>query len=411
MPDSYLTKIRFDQARLWKGKAPLLSTLDMELTERCNLNCIHCYINQPADNDSIKKQEISTETIKAVLSEAAALGCLSVRFTGGEPLLREDFSEIYLFSRKLGLKVRLFTNATLVTPNLVEIFGRIPPLEKIEITVYGMKKNSCEAVTRTPGSFKAAFDGIHLLRCHHIPFELKTAVLPPNQHELLEFEALANSIPGMDRPPGYTIDLNLRARRDSHLKNHSIKRLRMSPEEGMEIITRQSEDYLKEMKAFCAGFMAPTEDRLFSCGAGVGGGCIDAYGDLQACMLLRHPETVYTLANGSLRDALTRFFPEMRRMKASHPEYLRRCARCFLKGLCEQCPANSWMEHGTLDTPVEHYCIFAHAQAEYLGLLRPGEKAWEIPDWRERINTLTGSAPPDKARCDTAGCRTDGYAA
>lgn len=407
MPDSYLTKIRVDQARLWKGKAPLLSTLDMELTERCNLNCIHCYINQPAGNDTIKKQELSTETVKAVLKEAASLGCLSVKFTGGEPLLREDFSEIYLFSRKLGLKVRLFTNATLITPSLVEILGRIPPLEKIEITVYGMKNKSCEAVTRTPDSFKAAFDGIHLLRRHHIPFELKTVVLPPNQHELMEFEALAKSFAGMDRLPGYTIELNLRARRDSHLKNRSIKRLRMSPEEGMKIMTRQGESYRKEMRAFCARFTAPAGDRLFPCGAGVGGGCVDAYGGLQACMLLRHLKTVYNLAGGSVRDALARFFPEMRRLKASHPEYLLRCAHCFLKGLCEQCPATSWMEHGTLDTPVEYYCVFAHAQAEYLGLLRPGEKAWEILNWRERINSFTGLTPLEKVGREAAGCRTD----
>jgi len=393
MPDSYLSKIRMDQSSLWQGKAPLLHTLDVELTERCNLNCIHCYINQPADNSAVQKRELSTEAVNAALREAASLGCLMVRFSGGEPLLREDFSDIYLFSRKLGLKVRLFTNATLITPALVELFSRIPPLETIEITVYGMNKRSCEAVTRSAGSFKAAFEGIHLLRRSRIPFELKTVILPPNRHELKELEILAKSFPKMEISPGLTVALDLRARRDSHLKNASIKQLRISPEESIQILSRHRDDYLKELKTFCAGFMAPPGKNLFPCGAGKGSACVDAYGELQPCMLLRHPQAVYRLNGGSLKDAMTRFFPEIRRLEASHPEYLRRCARCFLKGLCEQCPAKAWMEHGAMDRPVDYLCDLAHAQARYLGLIGPSEKAWDVRNGNERIHEFTGLEP------------------
>jgi hypothetical protein len=73
-------------------------------------------------------------------------------------------------------------------------------------------------------------------------------------------------------------------------------------------------------------------------------------------------------------------------MRATHPDYLARCARCFLKGLCDQCPAKSWMEHGTLDTPVEYLCAVAHAKARHLGLLAEGENAWDVADWREQID-------------------------
>jgi hypothetical protein len=49
------------------------------------------------------------------------------------------------------------------------------------------------------------------------------------------------------------------------------------------------------------------------------------------------------------------------------------------------------MEHGTLDTPVDYLCDIAHLQARDLGLLKEGEKAWEVTDWRERINSLSSS--------------------
>ena len=115
---------------------------------------------------------------------------------------------------------------------------------------------------------------------------------------------------------------------------------------------------------------------------------MDAYGYFQPCMILRHPDCIYDLKKGSLQDALANFFPKTREMKATNPEYLKRCARCFLKGLCEQCPAKSWMEHGTLDTPVEYLCGIAHAQACYLGLIKDNEKAWEVAHWEERISSF-----------------------
>ena len=382
--ESYVSTQVIGKANLFKKAKLILSRLDIELTERCNNNCIHCCINLPLDDTDAKKRELSTEEIKKILKEAVSLSCLTVRFTGGEPLLREDFEELYLFARKQGLKVLLFTNATLITPHLVELFSKIPPLEKIEITVYGMKKSSYEAVTRVDGSFEAAWRGISMLLDYKIPFVVKSALLPPNKDEIDDFEEWAKSIPWMDKPPSYSMFFDLRCRRDSQ-KNKSIKRLRITPEEGLKILTRRKDKYIKEMKEFCSKFMRPSEDKLFSCGSGHGG-CVDAYGKFQPCMMLRHPECVYDLKNGSLKDALENFFPKMRKIKAVNPDYLDRCARCFLKGLCEQCPAKSWMEYGTLDTPVEYLCRVAHEQARFLGLIGKTEKSWEVSGWKNRIN-------------------------
>ncbi|MFC1857290.1 radical SAM protein [Thermodesulfobacteriota bacterium] len=371
----------------------MLSHLDIELTERCNNNCIHCYINLPAEDITAKSRELSTEEIKETLQDAASLGCFTVRFTGGEPLLREDFEDLYIFARRQGLKVLLFTNATLITPHLAELFYQIPPLVEIEITVYGMRKKSYEAVTRVSGSYEAARQGINLLLEKKVPFVVKSALLPPNRYEMENFEAWASTIPWMEKPPSYTIFFDLRCRRDSQEKNRLIKSLRSSPGDGLGILARRQKEYFKEMKEFCSKFISPPGENLFSCGAGVGSGCVDAYGYFQSCILLRHPDTTYNIKNGSLQEALVRFFPKMREIKTSNPAYLDRCGRCFLKGLCEQCPAKSWMEHGTLDTPVEYLCEIAHAQAKYSGLLAKDEKAWDVRDWRQRIRRFSDKKP------------------
>ena len=384
---SYVEKVRSDQGGPWLKRKPLLGHLDIELTERCNNDCIHCCINLPMDNSAARRREMTTDEVKGILTEAATLGCLSVRFTGGEPLLREDFEELYRFARRQGIKVLLFTNARLVTPQLADLFARVPPGELVEVTVYGMKPESYEAVSRAPGSYVEFRRGVDLLLDRRVGFVVKGALLPPNRGEMDEFEAWAATIPDMDRPPGYSMFFDLRGRRDSETKNRQIAGLRLSPEDGSVILSRRREEYFKEMRQFCSKFMGPSGDRLFACGAGHGT-CVDAYGRAQMCMMLRQPDMVYDLKAGSLRDALTTFFPRLRERRATNPDYLARCARCFLKGLCEQCPAKSWAEHGTFDTPVEYLCRVAHVQARVLGLLGDGERAWEISDGRGRTERL-----------------------
>jgi radical SAM protein with 4Fe4S-binding SPASM domain len=358
------------------------------LTERCNNNCIHCYINRPAGDYPARERELSTSVVKSILTEAAALGALSIRLTGGEPLLREDFQEIYLHARQLGLAVLIFTNACLITPELADLFARVPPLRKIQVSVYGIKRESYEAVSRAPGSYKAFRRGIELLLQRRIPFLVKGALLPPNIAEIKEMDAWAQSLPWAEGQPGYSMFFDLRSRRESETRNREILNLRHAPEIGLAVLRRKEDLYLDDMRQFCGKFMGPPGDKLFACGAGATP-CVDAYGNLQACMLLRHPDTVYELTNGSIKDALVDYIPKVCAKRATNSDYLSRCARCFLKGLCEQCPAKSWTEHGTLDTPVEYLCRIAHTQAKELGLLGEGERSWEVIDWKDRVLSFT----------------------
>ena len=193
---AYTKKIKRGSSFLSKGKIPLLHRLDIELTERCDNNCIHCYINLPADDRQALERELSTEEWKRILTEAGSLGCLEVRLTGGEPLLREDFEEIYIHARRLGIKVLIFTNARRMTPHLADLLSRIPPLIEIEVSLYGIKKETYEAVTRVPGSFEEAWRGVNLLIDKNIPFLVKNALLPPNKKEVREFESWAIALPG-----------------------------------------------------------------------------------------------------------------------------------------------------------------------------------------------------------------------
>lgn len=221
-----------------------------------------------------------------------------------------------------------------------------------------------------------------------MPFIVKGALLPPNRSEKEELEAWAASLPWMEDPLGFTMNFELRSRRDSQARNRLIQSLRLFPDETVDILEKRGEAYRKEMRQFCGRFIGPAGTALFGCGSGKSV-TIDAYGKLQPCMLLRDPDQAYDLRSTSLQEALEEMNTRLPTLRAANPEYLERCAVCFLHGLCEQCPAKSWGEHGTLDTPVEYFCQLAHAQARRLGLLSEGENAWEVSDWEERLERFT----------------------
>ncbi len=304
---------------LWKSRKPAISHLDIELTERCDNDCIHCSINLPEHDARAKKKELSTEQWKIILGQAADLGALSVRFTGGEPLLRQDFADLYVFARRLGMKVILFTNARGITRQLAALFVKMPPLEKIEVTVYGMNRKSYEAATRQPGSHAEFQRGIGLLLKNKIPFVVKGAWLPANKSELDEFASWAASIPGMDKPASYSMAFDLRGRRDLPGKNKLIKTLRAAPGEVVRILQRNREAYRKEMNQFCRMFIGPPGKKLFQCGAGYNG-CVDAYGKFQPCLSLRAPQLTFDLKKGTLADALACIVPRLKKTTAAQPQ-------------------------------------------------------------------------------------------
>jgi radical SAM protein with 4Fe4S-binding SPASM domain len=372
---SLVRKVPSARAELWKAGPPPLTRLDIELTERCNNDCLHCSVNLPAGDAGARAREWTAGRWAKLLDAAADLGCLVVRLTGGEPLLRPDFEEIYLHARKLGLRVMLFTNATLVTPRLARLLRDVPPLEAVEVSVYGMRAETYEAVSRAPGSHAAFRRGLGLLLEQGVPVAVKGVVLPPTRDEMDEFEAWAASLPGPPEPPSYALLFDLRSRRDGR-KNELIAGLRIGGGEFVRIARRRGEAAVDEWREFCGRSGGARGDRLFHCLASGGSAAIDPYGRLQYCLGLRHPAAVYDLSSGSLREAVTEFLPRLRETRSANPAYLERCGRCFLKSLCEQCPAKSWAEHGTLDTPVDYFCAIAHAQAEAAGLIGPGEKAW-----------------------------------
>jgi len=367
----YLEEVKLPDFHFWKEieekRIPL--SAEIELTERCNHNCLHCYINLPANDEETKKRELSFEEIRSTVDEAVEMGCLWWLITGGEPLLREDFQDIYLYLKKNGLLVSVFTNATLITPELVSLFRRYPPRD-LEITVYGVTQKTYERVTRTPGSFEACRRGMNLLQEGDVPRTLKAMALRSNVGELEAIKDFCKPISkGHFRFDPF---LHLRLRRNDKI-NRQIKNERLSPEEIVKIELADEGRKNGLLKKVCEEKRVGQEtahfhndNHLFYCGAGTTSFAINPYGFFKLCSSLSHPDCVYDLKKGSLKEAWTDFVPKVRAMRTEDEECRKKCLRCPLINLCMWCPATAYLECGKLDRHIDDFCRLAHGRAEAL---------------------------------------------
>jgi pyrroloquinoline quinone biosynthesis protein E len=103
--------------------APLPPRLSIELTARCNFACPFCY-GVWHERSEWGGPELPTAEWAAILADCARRGVRSVQFTGGEPLLREDLDELCDRALAAGLKVAVYTNASLLTEERLLSFRR-----------------------------------------------------------------------------------------------------------------------------------------------------------------------------------------------------------------------------------------------------------------------------------------------
>jgi uncharacterized Fe-S cluster-containing radical SAM superfamily protein len=162
-------------------RIPLFGTL--EITFRCNLTCAHCYVNRGRNDTAEIERELPLDRHLQLMDEYAAAGCLSLLLTGGEPLLRPDFLDLYRAAVVRGFRVSVFTNATLIDGSILRLFQKYPPAA-VEVTLYGRTPETYERITGVPGSFERCRAGIEQLRVGGVRLKLKTMVMQWNEHEI-----------------------------------------------------------------------------------------------------------------------------------------------------------------------------------------------------------------------------------
>ena len=292
------------------------------------------------------------------------MGAMWCLLTGGEPLLRDDFADVYMLLKRKGLLVSVFTNATMIRAKHIALFTKYPPRD-IEVTIYGSSRLSYEAVTRTPGSYARFVRGLDALFEAGVRVRLKAMALRSNFNDM---EAIA-AFGRLRTKDYYRFDPQLHLRYDGNKqRNEEIKQERLTPEE-IVLLERADEKRFGALQKDCdtllnQDFTHTNCNHLFHCGAGNGSFNVGYDGTFRLCSDLWAPGTTVNLRETPLREAWEELIPHVRDLRSQNTEFLNTCRKCAIINLCMWCPARAYLETGAVDGATPYFCAVAHARAE-----------------------------------------------
>ncbi len=333
--DSVLEKMYEEAVRLRR-----LLSVHFELTHNCNLRCKHCYVCPS------KGLEMDADTVIHVLEKIAERGALFLTFTGGEPLVREDFFEIALAAKALGFSIRVFTNGTLIGEKEADIFGEISPLE-VGVSLYGANPETHDSITGVPGSYLKTRLAAEALIKRGVRVTIKSVIMKPNFEEYGELIDYSKGIGAK-----YLFDITVFPKDDGD-KQPLVLRLE---DERIEKI-------FLDPRLRGAGGEGRSGCRGPVCDLNTASIAISPEGDIFPCLQLRI--SLGNVAEGEIDSGISKITakdgPIKRILKENE---LKLCYNCNVRKYCTRCPGLAQLEDGDVMGPSLWACRIAASRGK-----------------------------------------------
>lgn len=340
-----------------KERYPLNGTF--ELTGRCNLSCKMCLVRVNQEQISrLGTRERTTEEWIDMAEQVRDAGTFSLLLTGGEVMLRPDFCEIYEAISKMGFVLTVYTNATMVTDKIMDVFRKNPP-HKIGVTMYGASNETYEKMSGCADGYDRFMDGVEKLRTLPSLFDIRTTIIQDNLRDLPTMKAIAKQEFGEDK----TLTI-------SRFVTNSIrggvahpKECRLTAQQNVEMIYS---DVVQVSQMMRDGKMPIPENiekltvrkgakqesgrYLFEhCDAGMSSYAISWDGKMYACEILNQGYTnPFETGFEKAWECLPQQYPLSENIEA--------CSTCKYASLCEMCPATRLAETGDWFGVPEYSC-------------------------------------------------------
>ncbi len=176
-----------------QGKVPGQNTLRLvawETTRRCNLSCKHC---RAVAEDHPYENELSTKASFRLLDQIREVGTPIIILTGGEPLLRDDIFDIAAHGTKIGLRMVMAPNGTLITKDSARKMKEAG-IKRISISLDGASPKTHDDFRGLDNAFDQAIRGINLAKDAGLEFQINTTITQTNLNEIPKILALAESL-------------------------------------------------------------------------------------------------------------------------------------------------------------------------------------------------------------------------
>ena len=337
------------------ARDPINATL--ELTLRCNLKCKMCmFRHSDRENARLAAGELTASQWADMAQQLFDAGTLNILITGGEPMLRQDFCQIYSSIYRLGFLVTLYTNATLVTQEILHTLQKYPP-HRIGITFYGASNQTYQSLCGCEDGFDRALAGARMLATLPSALEFRTTLVQDNYRDMDAITQLVEKEFGCPVTHANTVFQSVRG------GCMPVADCRLIPEQTVNMtLTRVAQRVRERLQprqlektALILTDPKPECDTrnekytLLGCSGGMDNVTVAWDGKLLGCQLLGNFST----------DAVKLGFakaweewPYTVRLPQPDPQ----CSACPHQSLCQICPGVRMAECGNLQDRPEYIC-------------------------------------------------------
>ncbi len=307
----------------------VITSATLELTTRCHFNCVHCYCK------GLSEEDLPISKWKYIIDELYDSGCISVLITGGDPLIRKDFPEIYLYLKKKGFLVTVFTNGILIDEKIIKLFKEYPPVT-VDISLYGSNDKTHDNLTQTKGMLKKVLDTLKKLEANDIKFTLKTMVLKENASDIKNIYNIAKKY-----NTDFRVDPVIDPRRNGDLSpiEHKVEPDIAAKAELFD--TKKTEDLSRYFNELIASFTPPSNSKkLFHCMVEdfKGSLFVTAQGKISPCSGLA-PWAIKWEANTKTNELMNIFWERFHKKNKLSKRRIDKCNKCRYIHVCSHCTA------------------------------------------------------------------------
>jgi radical SAM protein with 4Fe4S-binding SPASM domain len=328
---------------------PHLTSLQIELTSRCNERCVHCYI--PHEN---KISDIDPALYYNVLDQCRDMGLLSLTLSGGEPMLHPQFLDFLRKAKEYDFSINILTNLTLLNGDIIAEM-KANRLSSVQVSLYSMVPEIHDTITQVPGSFVKTRDAILRLIAADIPLQISCPTMKQNRDSYVDVLNWAHA----HRVRAVT-DYIMMARYD-HTTGNLDNRLSLD-EVGRVIngIIENDRGYQKEVSG--ADFDERDQrDRSDDpvCGVCISSICMVANGNVYPCAGWQD-YIVGNVAETPLQE-IWDTSPKVQYLRSLRKRDFPKCTDCLDRGFCAMCMVRNANENPDGD-PLkinEHFCKVA----------------------------------------------------
>jgi radical SAM protein with 4Fe4S-binding SPASM domain len=297
--------------------------------------------------------ELPLQIITDILDQLAEQGTLFLTLSGGEIFLREDLFQIAYYASSKNFAINLFTNGTLINEKTADAVAELSPW-RVEISIYGAKKETHEGITGVEGSWEKSLNAIKLLKARGVNTTLKTLWMKENINEAEEMLQLKD-----------TLGVAFRASElISPCSDGCTKPLRHRlDEQQIKFLNIILHNYEKKHSPPSSNIDTNKADlsHVNPCGAGINYAAISPSGELYPCVMF--PQSVGNILDTGFQKIWTES-AFLKKLRETHLSDLEECKNCPLIFNCPRCPAMTALEEGHWLKPWKEACRIARIASE-----------------------------------------------